>query len=44
MRVRMFLQDAAWLGALAAIGLAVILIDVRIGLPALLDVLAGRPL
>lgn len=44
MRIRMLLQDAAWLAALAAVGVAVILIDVRIGLPAILDVIAGRPL
>lgn len=44
MRLRTLLQDAPWLAALAAVGVAVILIDVRIGLPALLDIIAGWPL
>lgn len=44
MRGRKFLQDAAWFTVLTVAGVALILVDVNVGLPALLHLLAGRPL
>lgn len=44
MRVRTLLQEAAWFVALTAAGTALILVDVKIGLPALLDLLTAKPL
>lgn len=41
--MKTFAYDIAWLAAVAVTGLAFILIDVRIGFPALLALVIGSP-
>jgi hypothetical protein len=38
------LKDAAWLTALIVVGFASIVIDARVGFPAMLALIIGRPM